>query len=177
MTEPNVYVQEFYWCYIDLSENEEESNDVQVAFVDSSHPYYCEYAKLDDGYCYDDCGPGICSDIHNPPKKMSFRIRRQYYDLIVKGEKTEEIRTNSEYWRKRLLNGHPPQIAVFVCGKAVHRRWITRIYVDEAENVLGRPLSAKGNEDILAPEAAIIIKLGDVWEPSIKSKSKRTNNP
>jgi len=177
MSLPNIFVQELYWCFIDISEDEEETNDVEVAFVDSSHSYYCEYAELEEGYCYDDCGPGICSDIHNPPKKASFRIRRKYYDLIVKGEKIEEIRTNSEFWRKRLLSGAPPQVAVFVCGKDVHRRWIKRIYVDEAKNVLGRPLSAQGTEDVLTPDDAIIIKLGDVWQPSIIKHNLRKDKP
>lgn len=168
MNEPNVFVQYLHRCFIDTSEDDPDSydyeeQDIEVCFVDSSTKYYCEYAKLEDGYCFDGCGPGICSDIKNPPKKASFRIRRKYFDLIVSGEKTEEIRTNKEFWRKQLLQGKPPQIAVFVCGKDVHRRWIKRIYVEDAEKVLNRPLSEQGKQDVLTPDNAIIIKLGAVF--------------
>lgn len=173
MAQPNVYVQELYWGFIDTSEVDDEEKDIEVAFVDSSRPYFCEYAEIEDGYCYDDCGPGICSDIYNPPKKASFRIRRKYYEMIEKGEKTEEIRTNKEFWRKQLLSGNPPQIAVFVCGKDVHRRWITRIYVEDAEDALGRALSEQGKKDVLTPDNAIILELGEVWTPSTDENKER----
>lgn len=91
-------------------------------------------------------------------KKVSFRIRRRYYDLIVKGIKTEEIRTDKPYW-SWLLGEDPPQVATFVCGKDVHRRNITRIYKDDPEKVLGRPLSSQGQQDVLS-NPAIIIELG-----------------
>ena len=91
-------------------------------------------------------------------KKVSFRIRRRYYDLIVKGVKTEEIRTDKSHW-SWLLGENPPQVATFVCGKDVHRRYITEIYKDDPERVLGRPLSDQGRQDVLS-NPAIIIGLG-----------------
>lgn len=94
-------------------------------------------------------------------KRVSFRVRRKYFDLIVKGIKTEEIRTDKPYWFW-LLGDDPPIIATFVCGKDVHRRWIERIYRDDPEKVLGRPLSEQGQQDILS-DPAIIIELGDVF--------------
>jgi hypothetical protein len=83
--------------------------------------------------------------------KVSFRIRRVYFDQIVKGEKTEEFRRDNDYWTKvvrrlccphcqkfisRRDTLHPainfsypyagstcsgPHIAVFLCGKDVYR--------------------------------------------------------
>lgn len=91
-------------------------------------------------------------------KKVSFRIRRQYYDLIVKGVKKEEIRTDKPYW-SWLLSDVPPQVATFVCGKDVHRRHITRIYKEDPAKVLGRSLSEQGRQDVLS-NPAIIIELG-----------------
>ena len=61
-------------------------------------------------------------------KKVSFRIRKQYYDAIVCGEKTEELRQLKQFWVDRLFCDEPPQEAVFVCGNHVHRRKIEAIY-------------------------------------------------
>lgn len=99
------------------------------------------------------------------PKMASFRIRRIYYDQIVSGEKTEELRSNTPFWRQRLLNPHlsSPEVAVFVCGKNVHRRWITGIHIDEPERVLGRPLSSQGQRDI-STDSVIVIELGKIYE-------------
>ena len=94
-------------------------------------------------------------------KRVGFRIRRQYYNLIVQGVKKEEIRTDKPHWAW-LLGEDPPQIATFLCGKDVHRRWITRIYLEDPEKVLGRPLSEQGQKDVLT-NPAIIIELGDVY--------------
>lgn len=82
------------------------------------------------------------------PKKVSFRIRKQYYDAIVCGEKTGELRKLTSFWIERLLCDDPPQIAVFVCGHRVHRRMIEDIYVCTPEDVLGRELSQQGQNDI-----------------------------
>jgi len=97
-------------------------------------------------------------------KKVSFRVRKTYFDKIVSGEKKEELRCDSEYWRKTLFSRNPPNVAVFVCGKRVHRRWIEGIYRDRPENVLGRPLSEQGRRDI-PTETCIVVRLGPVYEP------------
>ena len=83
-------------------------------------------------------------------KKVSFRIRRIYFDKTVSGEKTVEIRKDTAFWRKRLLAPTPPSIAVFVCGKEVHNRHIMSIRKGYPENVLGRPLSPEEKRDIRA---------------------------
>lgn len=104
-------------------------------------------------------------------KKVSFRIRRRYFDLIVKGEKKEEIRTDKPYWRKILLGEHPPDIAIFVCGKEVHRRWIRgKPYLADPEKVLGRPLSEQGIKDVLT-NPAIITPLGEQAIPVTSTMS------
>lgn len=92
-------------------------------------------------------------------KKVSFRIRRIYFDKIVSGEKTVELRKDITFWRKRLLVSPTPSIAVFVCGNNVHRRYITAIEMDTPENVLGRQLSSQGKKDI-PTEKCIAIYLG-----------------
>jgi len=94
-------------------------------------------------------------------KSASFRIRRIYYDQIVAGTKREELRKDCDFWRRRLINtDSPPDTAVFVCGKDVHRREITGVRIDQPEKVLGRPLSEQGKRDI--PTATcIVVELGD----------------
>jgi len=57
-------------------------------------------------------------------KKAVFRIRRPYFDAIVKGEKTVEYRKWSKFWLKRLEN---VDIAVFICGKQKHCRKIVHV--------------------------------------------------
>ena len=102
-------------------------------------------------------------------KKVSFRIRREYFDKIVSGEKKEEIRSNTNFWRKRLFGAYVnpplppfklPEVAVFVCGKEVHRRKITGISLEKPEEALGRPLSKQGRKDIRT-KMAIVVKLGE----------------
>lgn len=58
------------------------------------------------------------------PKNLVFRIRKQYFDAIVSGAKTTEFRKDSEFWRKRILGA---TVAVFICGKRVHRRRILQV--------------------------------------------------
>jgi len=59
---------------------------------------------------------------------LVFRIRKRYFDAIVKGEKTTEFRRVSPFWRKRIVGkGEGLDTAVFICGKQIHRRHITLI--------------------------------------------------
>jgi len=95
-------------------------------------------------------------------KKISFRIRRTYFNRIVSGEKDVELRKNTPFWRKRLLCANPPSIAVFVCGKDVHRRWTTLITVGKPEEILGRGLSDQGKKDIQT-ETCIATYLGNIY--------------
>jgi len=37
-------------------------------------------------------------------KSLVFRIRKRYFDAIVKGEKTVEYRRDSRFWRVRIFN-------------------------------------------------------------------------
>lgn len=95
-------------------------------------------------------------------KKVSFRIRRKYFDMIVSGDKKEELRKYSEHWKRILLSGaSPPEIAVFVCGKDVHRRKIVEITVGKPEEYLGRELSEQGKKDI-PTELCIATHLGEI---------------
>lgn len=77
--------------------------------------------------------------------KLSFRIRKKYFDLIVAGKKAVELRRDIMFWRIRVNNilGNSPGLwealdersfipdvpvqAVFVCGKEIHRREIRMI--------------------------------------------------
>ena len=94
-------------------------------------------------------------------KRVSFRIRRRYFDQIVEGSKTEEIRTDKPYWS--WLFTDPPQVATFICGKDIHRRYIKRIYREDPEKILGRFLSEQGKKDVTS-NPAIIVELGEVYE-------------
>ena len=90
-------------------------------------------------------------------KSLVFRIHKVYYDAIVKEDKKIEYRKDSSYWQKRIFGMSASQycgvmgieeskshfeltisskeiaerfgslIAVFICGKSVHRREIIMI--------------------------------------------------
>lgn len=59
-------------------------------------------------------------------KSIVLRIRKPYFEAIVNGEKTVEYRQASLYWLRR-LSSRQPRVAVFICGKRVHRRRILKV--------------------------------------------------
>lgn len=85
--------------------------------------------------------------IYEGRKQVLLRVRRQYFDLIVSGEKKEELRADSKRWAW-LLGDDPPDVARFTCGKDTHLRKIERIYRGDAVKVLGRLPSVQGQEDL-----------------------------
>ena len=115
------------------------------------------------------CGKGMADALRAArPKKVLFMVRKEYYDDIVSGEKREEIR-NPDNWQW-LLGDYPPQVAVFMCGKdRVHRRHITRIYLEDPAKVLGREPSPRGKMDLCYDwggyprRGCIVVELGDVY--------------
>ena len=121
-------------------------------------------------------------------KKVSFRVRRIYYDQFAAGTKHEELRALKPYWIKilhpllpcRILEKYPylsdflhkyikpphldfcnqPEIAVVSCpGQLTLRFKITDIRIDEPEKILGRELSEQGEKDI-STELCIVTKMG-----------------
>lgn len=102
--------------------------------------------------------------IYDAKKMVLFRVRRIYYDQIVAGTKKEEIRAQIARW-KWLLGDDAPDIAFFACGKDRHFRRISRIYLEDPEKVLGRPLSDQGIIDLryVKGDKAIILELGEEW--------------
>jgi hypothetical protein len=100
-------------------------------------------------------------------KDMSFRVRRQYYDQIVAGTKTFELRPATFHWDKRFGDGkHEDYIggtASFLCGKDVHRREMEAIEEVNTEKRLGRPLSEQGRKDI-PTDTAWCVELGEEVE-------------
>jgi len=108
-------------------------------------------------------------------KKVLFTIRRQYFDAIISGEKTEELRADIPHW-SWLLGPDPPQVAVFMCGHDIHRRYITDIYRAPPEEILGRPVSEQGRKDLRLPDpkpnclpgewspVVIVVELGEVFK-------------
>jgi hypothetical protein len=90
------------------------------------------------------------------PKKLVFRIRERYFDAIVSGEKTTEFRPDSQFWRSR-INGkgksnEPAWIAVFICGKRVHRKVITLIQKIDTPTWF----SEQGKKDVSTPQCYAI---------------------
>ena len=86
-------------------------------------------------------------------KQVLLRVRRQYFDMIVSGEKKEELRADKPIWAW-LLGDDPPDVARFTCGKDTHLRKIKRIFRASPEVILGRPPSAQGRKDLgLPPES------------------------
>ena len=86
--------------------------------------------------------------------RVSFRIRRVYFDAIVRGEKNVEVRRMSPYWTRavgRLRDDDMGRcgVAVFVCGHEVHERWIAGVQLyRDAEEALGREPSEQGRADL-----------------------------
>ena len=103
-------------------------------------------------------------------RNVVFRIRRKYFDRIVSGRKQCEIRPDSPHWRKivdqlcwsEALRGHVVRarnlhavfrpeavVAVFVCGKRIHRQYITKVRSHrDARAALGRMPSNQGLADL-----------------------------
>ena len=120
-------------------------------------------------------------------KKVSFRVRRIYYDQFAAGTKHEELRTLKLYWVKilhpfvpleyfyhpevRAINkmegvgfwnrNYQPKIAVISTpGQPTLRFEISSIRIDKTERVLGRRLSEEGKKDI-PTELCIVTKMGE----------------
>jgi len=106
-------------------------------------------------------------------KKVSFRIRKIYFDQTVAGTKPFELRSYTPFWIKRLLWNPPPRIAVFVCGSKKHQRWIKNIKVGKPVEFLGRELSEQGKQDI-STELCIATYLGG---QVIQNEQKALDNP
>jgi len=87
-------------------------------------------------------------------KKAVFRIRKPYFDAIVRGEKTVEYRKFSKFWLKRLEN---VDVAVFICGKQKHCRKIVRVDQIQTPSFF----SNQGKRDI-DTASCFAIHLGDV---------------
>jgi len=98
-------------------------------------------------------------------KTVVFRIRKEYFEQVVSGEKTYELRALSDYWRKRLIKtDEPPKRALFLCGKATHLRQILHCFIGNAEKVLGRKVSKQGRKDLdldTHKGRCIAVKLGE----------------
>jgi len=121
-------------------------------------------------------------------KKVSFRVRRIYYDQFVVGTKHEELRALKRYWIKILCPyvpqkfcNHPevrnkdtlsgfmlseikrcrqPKIAVISTPRQPTLRFkIDSIWIDEPESILGRELSEQGKLDI-PTELCIVTRMG-----------------
>jgi len=101
-------------------------------------------------------------------KTVVFRIRKEYFDQIVSGEKTYELRALSDYWRKRLIKtDEPPKRALFICGTSTHLRRILQRFITKAEKILGRKVSEQGRKDLDLDThngRCIAVKLGEEIE-------------
>ena len=93
-------------------------------------------------------------------KRISLRIRKIYFDQIVAGTKIVELRKHNEFWRKRLLEGEKPKVAVLICGKRIHRRKIIHITEGQPEKILRRQLSEQDKSDV-GEEICYAIWLGE----------------
>ncbi len=85
--------------------------------------------------------------------KVLFMVRREYYDQIVAGSKTFEVRKATERWRSvaiHLETAGGIHEAVFICGRRpVHRRQLVGTYLsDNAREALGREPSEQERKDL-----------------------------
>lgn len=76
--------------------------------------------------------------------RLSFRIRRQWFEAIREGTKCVEVRAYTPFWSRRAkraldtMGGAGVVVATFVCGKAVHRRRVRAVFQHES------PIAALG---------------------------------
>ena len=82
-------------------------------------------------------------------RSFVFRIRKRYFDAIVSGDKTTEFRPDTPFWRSRIdgKGDEEPWVAVFICGRRVHRRQITLIQKVTTPNWF----SEQGKRDVSTP--------------------------
>ena len=94
--------------------------------------------------------------------KVLFMVRKVYFDQIVAGTKTEEIRRATKRWQtlainlgQSMLGSGKPAEAVFLCGRDVHRRHVIDIEDDWesaeaffAKNHPEHKLSSQGKKDV-----------------------------
>jgi hypothetical protein len=110
--------------------------------------------------------------------KFVFRIRQRYFDAIVAGTKTVEYRKDTKFWQVRIFHAVPClgevqvydsrmlfstpgdwnlAIAVFICGKRKHQRWIRKI-----KRMPTPPyFSEQGKKDVNTP-TCLGFQLGEV---------------
>jgi len=86
---------------------------------------------------------------------LVFRIRKIYFDQIMAGTKTREVRASKRFWYIRALKANHDLLegkevrAVFLCGKLRHTRRLERVRCFEtAKEALGREPSEQGKKDI-----------------------------
>ena len=81
-------------------------------------------------------------------KCVPIRIRREYFNDIVAGNKPIEYRKYCPFWAKRLsAKKDQPLVAVFLCGKDVHRRLIDTVH----HIITPSWFSAQGRRDVPTP--------------------------
>jgi hypothetical protein len=105
-----------------------------------------------------------------------FTVRREYYDAIVVGTKTIEVRKATPRWltvlnqaNYRRTEDHEPAVAVFMCGKGrIHRRYVTNVSsAESASAALGREPSKQGRED-LGDGRVVVFHLGQAVQGGVK---------
>ena len=50
-------------------------------------------------------------------KKVSFRVKRKFYDLYFNGKKFKEFRSDTDFWANRLLYPMPEKAIIFCSTK------------------------------------------------------------
>ena len=100
--------------------------------------------------------------------RILFQVRRPYYDAIVAGTKTFELRGHTLRWYNMAwralmaLEDGMFATAVFTSGRRVHRRRIVGVkWVENAEVALGRPPTTEELEFLGAGEV-VRFALGEV---------------
>ncbi len=84
-----------------------------------------------------------------------FRIRKEYFDQIVAGKKTREVRALKPFWDIRAesaqidLHLGRMVLSTFLCGQHRHHREIVDVRrYETAAEALGREPSEQGRQDL-----------------------------
>jgi ASC-1-like (ASCH) protein len=87
-------------------------------------------------------------------RQVVFRIRRIYFEAIKKGIQRIEHRAGSPYWRNMFSGKPTPDIAIFLCGREVHRRKIVDVTVEDSWRL--QHISEQGRRDLQLDKYQIV---------------------
>jgi hypothetical protein len=147
------------------------------ALPERSHIWHRDPEEYPNGWCdscdhFEDCQQAN----ETPPSILTLNLKKQYFDQIAAGTKTEEYREANHFWRQRIYPGSIYQV-IEICkgyperGDLKKRMWFLG----------GQPIKIvlmkwdNGDTPISGP--TFVIKLGDRIEYPYQAIEQRRDTP